>query len=510
MSLSRGIRKDPLHFPSLGPKGTVPEEFLRWDGVGAGQWVAFAATVDLPAGVGRHLVIGADADRRVCLGGAVGEVSGAGYWTASPLPDGPGPVDVEVWLLAGDRVDSGASESGSELRATFAVVTDLDRFARPEWMRPGDGSRAGTTVTFATSFELDAVPAEAIVQIGSEGPCSVLLNGAEIGRQGAFEPYRAQRRPQVMRYDLAATLRPGRNEIAIRIDDLGAETTALVDSHPKGQGGLGLVSDLRWSCSRDGADVGVQLRREQWLDPRWACLHARPHPLPRAAWLDPASASGGVVLDVVPDAGPHEARTEWLRFVAPVGATQLRVPASTPFTAVAGEREIAPIDGLLRFEEPLSAGSVVHLRFDATGGHRGGALLDGPVQATVAAAPAPLTDWESLGLRALGGTVRYRHDVEISDDPHGGTVILDLGDVRGSVDVAVNGDHAATLAWSPYRTDITRHLRPGTNQLDVLVRGTLAGYLDDASPTPAVYKGQTRHGLFGPVRLLRYDTVELR
>ncbi|MGH3602054.1 MAG: hypothetical protein ACRDQH_17550, partial [Pseudonocardiaceae bacterium] len=68
----------------------------------------------------------------------------------------------------------------------------------------------------------------------------------------------------------------------------------------------------------------------------------------------------------------------------------------------------------------------------------------------------------------------------------------------------VNGALAATLLWSPYRADITPCLRTGPNDLEVIVRGTLAGYLDDASPTPAVYKGQTRHGLFGPVRLLRH------
>ncbi len=508
VSLSRGIRKDPLHYPSLGPKGTVPEEFLRWEAVRAGEWVAFAAGLDLPSGAGRHLVIGAAGDRQVFLGEAPAEVSGAGYWTASPLPDGPGRVDMEVWLRAEDRADAATSQTGSELRATFAVVTELDRFSRPEWMRPSDGTVAGTTVTFTMSLDLESVPASAIVQIGSEGPCSIVVNGAEISRQGAFEPYWAQRRPQVTPNDLAGALRPGRNEIAVRIDDLGAGTAAFVDSFPRSQGGLGLVSDARWSCARDGTEVGVQLRREQWLDPRWACLHARPHPLPRAAWLDPASASGGAVLDVVPDAWPDQHRTEWLRFLAPVGTTHLRIPTSTPFTARVRGREIEAIDKVLRFAEPLPVSTVVYLRFDATSGHRGGGLLDGPVQAAVAAAPAPLMDWEKLGLRALGGSVSYRHDVEIAADACDGTVVLDLGMVRGSADVVVNGEHAATLVWSPYRADITGRLRPGLNRLEVTVRGTLAGYLDDASPTPAVYKGQTRHGLFGPVRLLRYDDVE--
>ena len=78
-SLSRGIRKDPIHFANLGPKACVPEEFLRWPDVGAGEWVAARATLDLPAGEARTLVVGADADRRVFLAGQAVPVFGSGY-----------------------------------------------------------------------------------------------------------------------------------------------------------------------------------------------------------------------------------------------------------------------------------------------------------------------------------------------------------------------------------------------------------------------------------------------
>ena len=38
-------------------------------------------------------------------------------------------------------------------------------------------------------------------------------------------------------------------------------------------------------------------------------------------------------------------------------------------------------------------------------------------------------------------------------------------------------------------------------ELEVRVHNTLAGYLDVASPTPGVFAGQTRAGLFGPVTI---------
>jgi len=509
VSLSRGIRKDPLHFNSLGPKGTVPEEFLRWEGVAPNQWVAFAGTIDLPSGSARHLVLGANALRRVFLNRSPVTADGTGYWTASPLPDGATRLEVEVWLRSSsERNDAEASGSEDELRATFAVVTDLERFRRPEWLEPADGVHTVSTVSFTTEVELDRVPKQALLQVGSEGPCHIVVNGDEVGRQGSFEPYSAQRRPQVMPYDLTGSLRPGHNEVTLRIDDLGSASgvAAIVDSIAAADGGLGVISDLQWSCTRDGVDIGSRLRRAQWLDPRWVCLRARPHPLPRAAWLDPASASDGVVLDVVPDAWDNGPRREWLRFVGPVGTTAFRVPTEVPFTALVGGQEIQPRGAVVTFPDPLAAGTEVHLGFDAAGGDRGGGLVAGPLEVTVTSAPAPLADWESLGYRALGGYVAYRRTIDMQPVGAEERVVLDLGEVRGSVEIRLNGSEVGTLVWSPYRVDLTRSLRAGINELEVLVRGTLAGYLDDVSPTPAVYKGQARHGLFGPVRLLHYGS----
>jgi hypothetical protein len=84
----------------------------------------------------------------------------------------------------------------------------------------------------------------------------------------------------------------------------------------------------------------------------------------------------------------------------------------------------------------------------------------------------------------------------------GDSVLLDLGDVRGAAEVRVNNAPAGTLPWSPYRAGISGYLSPGTNDLEVIVRGTLAGYLDSASLTPAVTRGQARRGLFGPVTVI--------
>jgi hypothetical protein len=64
----------------------------------------------------------------------------------------------------------------------------------------------------------------------------------------------------------------------------------------------------------------------------------------------------------------------------------------------------------------------------------------------VTEAEVPLVPWEELGLRALGGQVSYRTTVEMIPDAECRTV-LDLGEVRGTADVRVNGTLAARLVW---------------------------------------------------------------
>jgi hypothetical protein len=79
--------------------------------------------------------------------------------------------------------------------------------------------------------------------------------------------------------------------------------------------------------------------------------------------------------------------------------------------------------------------------------------------------------------------------------------MLDLREVRGTADVRVNGELATQLVRGPWRAEVTDLLRPGSNTIEVVVRGTSAGHLDDASPTRGVYAGQARTGMLGPVVL---------
>ncbi|WP_228447429.1 hypothetical protein [Streptomyces paludis] len=514
-SLSRGIRNDPVHEGTLGPKGYVPEEFLDWRHVPAGARVAVRTWLTLPDRDGLYLAVGANAVRRITVDGAVLTTRDTGYQSFSLLPARAAgrSVAVEIELTA---------VADGPVRASFAVVRGPQAYRRPQWLEPAapdhtDGadrtpdSAVGRATDLTFRARLRTLPTDCTVQIACDGPCGVFVNGVEIGRQGDFNPYPGHREIRVHPYDLRDRLRTGENTVVLRVVNTGdapvaAPTGAVLDSLPTARGGLGWSSGPGWTAHRDGGQVPLNTRLLTARDPRFVCLWARPHPLPGAHWLEPAAAPRDTVEPLVPDLAPDGGeRIEWLRMAAPLGTTALSVPTTLDTTVFVGGTAYRP-DGGGRVEPagPLAAGTPVHLRIRAIDGRRGGALLDTAVEVEVAEAPAPLASWEELGLRSLGGQVRHRTTVCVPEGPGEGTVLLDLGEVRGCADVTVNGRLTDRLVWGPWTSDVTDALRPGENSVEIVVRGTLAGCLDDASPTGAIAAGQVRTGLFGPVRLLRH------
>src|SRR5260370_20075001 len=110
--------------------------------------------------------------------------------------------------------------------------------------------------------------------------------------------------------------------------------------------------------------------------------------------------------------------------------------------------------------------------------------------------------WEEQGLVGYSGGVRYSQSLVCGEPARSaGRTWLDLGRVRGTAEVHVNGEIIGVRIWSPYVFDLTDHLHPGENELHVKVYNTLGPYTEAVSPTSFVFPGQTVSGLFGPVTL---------
>ena len=138
-----------------------------------------------------------------------------------------------------------------------------------------------------------------------------------------------------------------------------------------------------------------------------------------------------------------------------------------------------------------------------------------------AAGPLHLTGlkaWKDLPLsdegRAFSGTATYETSLQIDKKKRGQQYVLRLGEVEEIAVVKVNGEIADTLWAAPYQTDITPHLRRGSNTIGIEVTSTWFNRLvyDAAQPKeqrrtwvingPSEKEPLRPSGLIGPVELV--------
>ena len=248
-----------------------------------------------------------------------------------------------------------------------------------------------------------------------------------------------------------------------------------------------LVTDDGW----EGVTGGVS---EVPHDPRWVQLRPRPHPLPFGHLLE-GLPDAEHVGEVTRESGPAVDR---FRLTVPPGTTEVVLPAAGEVGATLDGSDVPVVQGRVRLAEPAPAGAELVVRVAHDGQSEGGRLWSGPV---VLRAEGPgamgLGDWSAQGLADYSGAVRYRTRLR-------GPVArasLDLGQVRGTAEVTVNGKSAGCRIWSPYRFDVSGLLDLEDNVIEVDVYNTLAPYIAAVSPSPWVLPGQTVSGLLGPVIL---------
>lgn len=144
----------------------------------------------------------------------------------------------------------------------------------------------------------------------------------------------------------------------------------------------------------------------------------------------------------------------------------------------------------------------------------------------------PLVD--NPGIKYFSGTAVYNKDFDLPEGAHSGDsqIVLDLGAVYDIADVYLNGVHLGILWKPPFRVDITKAARKGTNKLVVEITNSwqnrLAGdgRLPKAervtrsnmiysrfvySDTKVEWKDQilSDSGLLGPVRIRTAKTVKI-
>jgi hypothetical protein len=215
---------------------------------------------------------------------------------------------------------------------------------------------------------------------------------------------------------------------------------------------------------------------------------------------------GVVLFDTRPAV---ERPAAWYRFKSAPGLHGLTITVrgkvqawaeGEPLNIIAGTQRA---DGSFAYKATLRRVSPlpvqIAIRVEQERGYYGGAALPEPVLEDCASGAIALGDWSLIdGLSSYSGGAWYRKNVELTAAQTRRAVSLDLGRVVASAEVHVNGKLAATRLAPPWKVDISKFVRAGTNRIEVLVFNTLANHYQTI---PTRYRGSAVSGLLGPVSL---------
>ena len=492
-SSSRGI-PDPDGL--LGNKGLVTEEFVRVPVPGRGTLARVRSIVETDHRGPAELHVGAAAAKRV-------------WWNGERLPTGRGylasarvevdrPRNVLEYELsdAEDRPSMISATAQAPLGSYFCLSLPDGFAARPQFMCLPNGVRPDGGVTYRGRLRLSDGEEGAVLVVGAAAGVTVLLDGAVVARQEKVEYYESDwgAVPTFFRHEL--TLSAGDHVLDVVADGVRARDAVFVDL-VAGTGVTALVSGAGWE-----AETGQWRGRTVEHEGRWGELqhcHAavRPHPLPDTEWLTGGPALGTAVL---PLRSTDEVRAcaQRFRFTAPPGTVSLDLPLAPAARVRTEDGGEFRFDGrVLTLTQPLLGPTEFEVVTEPTAVLRGGSAWCGPVRVRTVPAPLPLGDWGTLGLGGWSGGVTYSRDVEV---PAGPDPVLDLGRVRGSVAVLLDGEPVGEAFCAPYRFEL-RGAAGRTVRIDVTVHNTLAPYLAEATPTAWAFPSQLTSGLLGPVTL---------
>lgn len=495
-SSSRGL-PDPGGL--LGIKGLVNEEFVRVPVPVAGTAVRVRAIVETDHRGPAELHVGAEAVKRVWWNGERLSPDGGGYLASAGVALSRGRNVLEYELAdAESRPSTISADEGTPLGSFFCLSAPGGLGPRPRFMRPPGSVRPDGRVTYRGRIRVPREGARAVLVVGAASAVTVLLDGDVVARQEKVEYYETDWGAVPMFFRHEPALGAGEHTLEVVAETADARDAVFVDL-VVGSGAevTALVSGAGWEV-RSGERRGRTVEDERRRGELQHC-HAvvRSHPLPDTGWLTGPPVLGGAVWPTRSADGVH-AVPQRFRFTVPAGTVALDLPlALGARVSVGDEAELRPEGSVVKPRRPLPAPTRVEVVTEPTAMLRGGSAWRGPVRVRTVPAPLPLGDWRELGLGGWSGGVTYSRSVTV---PPGADPVLDLGRVRGSVEVAVNGESAGEAFCAPYRIAL-RGSAGRTVRLEVTVRGTLAPYLAEATPTAWAFDSQLSSGLLGPVTL---------
>jgi hypothetical protein len=124
--------------------------------------------------------------------------------------------------------------------------------------------------------------------------------------------------------------------------------------------------------------------------------------------------------------------------------------------------------------------------------------IDGGERIAASRATLQPASWVDQGYPCYSGRGLYRRQFALPGDFANQRIFLEPEMRDDTLEVLVNGERAGVRLWEPYAVELTDHLKPGDNSLELRVANTPINLLE-AVPRPS--------GLAGPPRLVPYRPV---
>ncbi len=333
------------------------------------------------------------------------------------------------------------------------------------------GELGGAELRFRATISLPFEPSGSWLAIAADERFECVVNGAAVPRPAESLP-----------------LKRGANTIEITVRGKGYLLAQGEIAGPNGER-LPIRTDRNWQVK---APEGGWVQAYEFASPPFGAwgdlpLRGKKQGLQAVVWYRAVVPPGARWMDRPDVLGGFEARLDGKLLSVP-SSGGIRLPEYPPGALLALKTQVDRADGGLR--QPL-------------------VFRCGPLRAA-------LGDWRELGLDWYSGRGLYRTAFQLPREYLGRRLILDLGDLRYTGEVWLNGRLVDSLAWPPYQADISRFVAAGGNELVVVAANLLANRMrwdifDSAIPSQfsrwwhdgSILReaDHLRSGLLGPVRI---------
>lgn len=484
-----------------GRMGRVPRRYLSLGDVLKGEFV-WAKTHALAPSAGRYCI---RAESNAEIIGWINDVSIT--WEGGSeeqiawidLNEGPNTL-----LIRAEALKDGLIRAGIEINTQAGDPL-------PKWIYAGD-QYPGARLEKVLSTPADSKVQKVYLVFAGRGRTVLEVNGVPVTEHGDFNPYVRQGQEQV---DITPFWRDGDNVLRFLLPEGEGVVFAdgrieLLDGHV-----LSFCTGLDWKDEHGNAACILHSSVLHFAETESLWINPRPHPLPGVGWIMPES--------VVPNSAPVSfasdmtklGRPVWLRFPLPVGASGMYIEAAGQAQVWINGIEVPYTGGKVSFP-PQAAGTIAAIRIKPKGHETESAVLNAPIRFQVVPFQAELGDWRTaLQLPHHSGAVEYETTIDLNESHE---AWLDLGHIRGTAEVWLDGMPIGIRVWRPYHYALST-LTEGIHRLRIRVTNTLGTHYEMGRPTSLIganpdvtYWDRTNRpewraafptgGLYGPVQVI--------